>query len=122
MSSQTVIEESVSRVRVQKKANRKAAKKEKSEKGDHQKVFVGLCGNCDERKTCIFAKAESGVWHCEEYKSVEEDAKIDCTRIPVKEKDRDEKKFTGLCVNCDNRKTCILVKPEGGVLHCEQYE
>jgi len=29
--------------------------------------FIGLCSNCDNRKTCVFPKPESGVWHCEEY-------------------------------------------------------
>ena len=27
----------------------------------------------------------------------------------------------GLCVNCENRDTCKLRKPEGGVWHCEEY-
>jgi hypothetical protein len=28
----------------------------------------GLCVNCDYRDTCTHAKAEGGVWHCEEYR------------------------------------------------------
>lgn len=28
----------------------------------------GLCSNCDERDTCIYAKPAGGVWHCEEYR------------------------------------------------------
>ena len=27
----------------------------------------GLCGTCDKRATCMFPKAEGGVWHCEEF-------------------------------------------------------
>jgi len=27
----------------------------------------------------------------------------------------------GLCINCENRFTCILPKPAGGVWHCEEY-
>ena len=30
--------------------------------------LIGLCSNCDNRKTCKYPKPESGVWHCEEYK------------------------------------------------------
>jgi hypothetical protein len=28
----------------------------------------GLCGNCEERRSCTFPKPEGGVWHCEEYR------------------------------------------------------
>lgn len=30
--------------------------------------FIGLCSNCDNRRTCGFAKPEGGIWHCEEYR------------------------------------------------------
>lgn len=30
--------------------------------------FLGLCANCDNRHTCIYAHTEGGIWHCEEYK------------------------------------------------------
>ena len=30
--------------------------------------FIGLCGNCDNRRTCAFPKPEGGIWHCEEYR------------------------------------------------------
>ena len=30
-------------------------------------------------------------------------------------------KYTGLCVNCENRRTCAHPKPAGGVWHCEDY-
>jgi len=29
--------------------------------------------------------------------------------------------FKGLCINCDNRFTCVLPRPAGGVWHCEEY-
>ena len=28
----------------------------------------GLCVNCANRHTCVWAKREGGVWHCEEYR------------------------------------------------------
>lgn len=31
-------------------------------------IFKGLCANCENRKTCIFADSISGIWHCEEYR------------------------------------------------------
>ena len=30
--------------------------------------FIGLCSDCEGRKTCTFPKSEGGVWHCEEYR------------------------------------------------------
>ena len=29
--------------------------------------YMGLCRNCENRKTCTFPKPEGGVWECEEY-------------------------------------------------------
>jgi hypothetical protein len=29
--------------------------------------FIGLCSNCNKRRTCVFPKPEGGIWHCEEY-------------------------------------------------------
>ena len=34
---------------------------------DDSSNFIGLCGNCDNRRTCDFPKPEGGIWHCEEY-------------------------------------------------------
>ncbi|NLW85139.1 MAG: hypothetical protein GXY41_12165 [Phycisphaerae bacterium] len=34
---------------------------------DDSDSFIGLCGNCDNRKTCGYPKPEGGIWHCEEY-------------------------------------------------------
>jgi len=34
---------------------------------DDSGKFIGLCSNCDIRRTCAFPKPEGGVWHCEEY-------------------------------------------------------
>jgi hypothetical protein len=36
--------------------------------------------------------------------------------------ENEEVKFKGLCLNCENRKTCIFSKPEEGVWRCEEYE
>ncbi len=29
--------------------------------------WIGLCKNCENRKTCNFPKPDAGVWHCDEY-------------------------------------------------------
>jgi hypothetical protein len=28
----------------------------------------------------------------------------------------------GICSNCDNCRTCVFPKPEGGIWHCEEYQ
>jgi len=40
--------------------------------------------------------------------------------VPEKES-AETHSFKGLCINCENRFTCILPKPAGGVWHCEEY-
>jgi hypothetical protein len=29
---------------------------------------LGLCANCEERHSCLYARAAGGVWHCELYR------------------------------------------------------
>lgn len=29
--------------------------------------YMGLCSNCENRRTCIYPKPEDGVWRCEQY-------------------------------------------------------
>jgi hypothetical protein len=36
----------------------------KAEKYD---VALGICGNCQNRKSCALASAGTSIWHCEEY-------------------------------------------------------
>jgi hypothetical protein len=31
-------------------------------------------------------------------------------------------RLAGLCSDCENRRTCVFPKPEGGVWHCEEYQ
>jgi len=32
------------------------------------KVLNGICSNCEINQSCVFPKAEGGIWHCEEYR------------------------------------------------------
>jgi hypothetical protein len=34
---------------------------------EEQNVFTGLCKNCDNRHTCMNARPDRIIWHCEEY-------------------------------------------------------
>ena len=33
-----------------------------------ERKYKGLCANCENRNTCMFADSVSGIWHCEEYR------------------------------------------------------
>jgi len=88
-----------------------------------------LCCNCRNAADCTFPKdRRKPALYCEEY---EVDV-IPLARIAGKEKPlpialvdaeaKDSGKFIGLCSNCDNRKTCVFPKPEGGIWHCEEYQ
>ena len=88
-----------------------------------------LCSNCKNAASCTFPKdRQKPSMYCEEYElDVCPPAKIAGTEkpilaTPVKMKDEDSGKFIGLCRNCNNRKTCVFPKPEGGVWHCEEYQ
>jgi hypothetical protein len=35
--------------------------------GRTDRVFAGLCVNCELRNKCMNAGQDGGVWHCEEY-------------------------------------------------------
>ena len=32
-----------------------------------EKIYKGLCVNCENRETCKHDKIEGGIWHCENY-------------------------------------------------------
>ena len=40
---------------------------EPTETGPEPAGLMGLCVNCNHRRSCTLAKHESGIWHCEEY-------------------------------------------------------
>jgi len=88
------------------------------------KITAGLCVNCSHAPTCTLARESTGpVLHCNEYEC------ITPQRPPAKHKKRPHKAIDnhsdnclGLCVNCDNRETCALPKPDGGVWRCNEYQ
>ena len=88
---------------------------------------VGICSTCNHLEECTSKKNWRGpVFFCEEFddylppkeillsKKVEVDS--DAFRI-----ENEANEYSGLCVNCEHRKTCTFPKSEGGVWHCEEY-
>lgn len=46
----------------------------------------------------------------------------DSSQATFTSEDEDASDYRGLCVNCDNRRTCAYPKPEGGIWHCAEYQ
>jgi hypothetical protein len=90
--------------------------------------YLGLCSTCKSASSCTHPRdPDKPVFYCEEFE-VEKPTPIRTARKEGQQaaessvtKDTDAAEFIGLCSNCDNRKTCTFLKPEGGVWHCEEY-
>lgn len=94
--------------------------------------YGGLCLTCDHARSCIYPRElDRPVWQCEEFEAI--DMPVDRTTVEsflaaasarrnsgLEENGKAE--FKGLCLNCDNRKTCIFPKPDEGIWRCEEYE
>jgi len=86
---------------------------------------AGLCSTCKNDPTCMYeAASNSAVLQCEQFELAPpaKAARPAPTKAqPLSSTATDTNGYTGLCSNCENRKTCIYPKPEGGVWHCDEY-
>ena len=90
--------------------------------------YRSLCSNCKNTPDCTFQKDRlKPSFYCEEFevdtypsvKTTRKNKSPETTSVDAEEDDSG--KFIGLCLNCDNRRTCAFPKPEGGIWHCEEY-
>jgi len=93
----------------------------------------GICSTCNSHPGCLSfqnsMQINSPVLHCEEFDNfvpameidADENGKKDFYKSPDHLYEMIPGRSTGLCMNCENRKTCMLPSPEGGVLYCEEY-
>jgi len=94
---------------------------------------LGICVTCNNRPECLSfqnsLRADRVIWNCEEFDDFVPGMKSDSVNIkiknsfkkPVYNDDIIPGRTMGLCINCDNRKTCMLPSPVGGIWHCEEY-
>ena len=82
-----------------------------------------LCSTCNHAPACSNrGTPDSPMFFCEEF-----DAYVPVTvdagsrPAPAGTAIRESQKHKGLCANCENRETCTMPRPEGGVWHCEEY-
>ncbi len=92
-----------------------------------QGTYTGLCINCSEAPNCRYRlSASEPILFCEEYHCSSGDQNESALNRPAVHAAGDESEapslVRGLCVNCENKETCMLPKAEGGVWYCEEYE
>ena len=90
----------------------------------------GLCSTCNNAPTCFHRARRGPALFCELFDSYvpptlrmrDEGASLSArsSMTPVAQ-EQDGVKLGGLCMNCENRRTCTLPKLAGGVWHCEEY-
>ncbi len=88
-------------------------------------IFVGLCATCNNAADCVYRKRRGAdAIYCEMfdgYARPNGNGKRVATIVTTLEIAKSTE-FKGLCVNCEDRDTCKLPRPEGGVWHCEEYK
>lgn len=91
---------------------------------------ISLCGTCRYSPDCAFHEDHKfTVFHCEEFQFEEVPLRKVEERIGVAANAGADdssvrtgnSRYRGLCTDCENHASCVFVKPEGGVWHCEEY-
>jgi len=101
-------------------------KLEKKAAADIEKdVINDICTTCNHYQICSNRRdRKRPIWFCEEfddYVPVKEIKLETDYKASFKKVNKETQQFKGLCSNCENRKTCKLQKPNGGIWHCEEY-
>lgn len=87
----------------------------------------GICRTCIHASRCRLRSDPSRpIYHCEEFSagpSAENPGRLRIVREPDDQTNAGDEQegLRGLCINCENRSTCTLPRPAGGVWHCEEY-
>lgn len=90
-----------------------------------------ICSTCIHAPACTYQKdPDRPVLQCEEFDNCGETSKRNsgtngscAENSQVKpEANKNPGTSKGLCMDCDNRETCLYAKPEEGVWHCTEYQ
>jgi len=92
-------------------------------------IYRGLCLTCKQANTCSFPRDfNRPILQCEEFDgyvlpkiSKETPFKASLKTVSGSRK-KEVAKHTGLCTNCENRKTCTYPKTGKTIWCCEEYE
>ncbi len=95
-------------------------------------TMQGICTTYNDGPTCVRQKYHGQpVWYCEEFDSCAPPAAKDIVNKSVlepvsalrdsKEKELESAKYSGLCINCGDRKICTFSKLELEIWQCNEY-
>ena len=94
-----------------------------------EEVIRGLCSTCNNSPTCFYhlRNGKRVVCYCELFDNHISPSKVGefspNTTLTLEPNTHStiKDRFNGLCLNCENIKTCAYPKPKGGIWHCEDY-
>lgn len=86
---------------------------------------LDLCDSCSEADLCL-SSPRRPILYCEQFDNYTPPAKKKPVQV-IKtnfhsEKNENDAKLLGLCIDCDFRAECPFSKRQGGVWHCEEYK
>lgn len=92
-------------------------------------IYSGLCSTCKHASTCTFPRdPKRPAFYCEEFEieitTSRKMTKDDASRLTESSvaEVKGSSMLIGLCSDCQNSRTCVFPKPEGGIWHCEEYQ
>jgi hypothetical protein len=96
-----------------------------------KKRYLGLCSYCKSELNCMFIRdPKCPVYECEEFEEItyvsirgpdqKNISSINSSKNPTTREDS-LRSYKGLCINCEEKVTCLYPKPEGGVWRCDEY-
>jgi len=84
--------------------------------------YRDLCSTCIHAERCGHRSTpERPILFCEMFEVLAFPLPVTAAAAREPADQQDAGDYKGLCTNCENRRTCTLGKPEGGVWHCEEY-
>lgn len=97
-----------------------------------KKRYLGLCSYCKSESVCTFIRDPNRpVYECDEFEEIhyvslrvsnqKKISPIHSSKNLPSPQDPPSS-YKGLCMNCEQKASCIYPKPEGGVWHCEEYQ
>ncbi|HUS47295.1 MAG TPA: hypothetical protein VM098_04205 [Phycisphaerae bacterium] len=86
------------------------------------RLYRDLCSTCNHIRTCDGrGKPDSPIFFCELFEALPAAPATPAADRPKVAGRQPQSAYEGLCMNCEDRKSCTMQKPEGGVWHCEEY-
>ena len=83
----------------------------------------GICSTCNHLEDRLH-RLRNGfvIWFCEEFDNyVSSPLRGHYSLLEPPASSSSKGEIMGLCINCENRETCVHTKTVGGVWHCEEY-